>query len=85
MPRRTHSTKPWHGPWPWQATFGVEVVSRQTADTIFYFLLNLTEEDHQISLPRAMKDMLGDRNEISQIQLGGLEAAVLSCSVSSGQ
>ncbi len=64
------------------APAGVEVVSRQTADTIFYFLLNLTEEDRQIALPRAMKDMLGDRNEISQIQLGGLEAAVLSCSVS---
>jgi beta-galactosidase len=66
------------------APAGVEVVSRQTADAIYCFLLNLTEETHQISLPHPMTDVLAERSEITQIQLGGLEVAILSASVGPG-
>jgi len=63
------------------APTGVEVVSRQTADTVFYFLLNLTEAGYEIELPHAMNDLISERNDVRQIHLGELEVAVLSTSI----
>lgn len=66
------------------APAGVEVVSRQTPDAVYYFLLNLTEEAHEIPLPHPMSDVLDARKDVTQLQLGGLEVAVLSTGLASG-
>ena len=62
-----------------EAPYGVEVVSRETTDTIFYFLLNLTENTHpNIRLPRMMSDMIGGDARVNQVSLGPLDVAVLA-------
>lgn len=61
------------------APYGVEVTSRETADTVFYFLLNLTETPHaDIVLPGPMEDVIGGRKNLKKVSLGPLEAAVLA-------
>ena len=61
------------------APYGVEVVSRQDAGTIYYFLLNLTETAHSaISLPNPMEDLLSGEKAITQVPLRPLDVAVLA-------
>ena len=61
------------------APYGVEVTSREDADSIYYFLLNLTETAHErIDLPRAMEDLIGGRREVRQIALAPLDVAILT-------
>ena len=61
------------------APYGVEVSSRKDATTTFYFLLNLTEIDHDvIRLPRPMDDLIGQRSGVTQISLRPLDVAVLA-------
>jgi beta-galactosidase len=61
------------------APYGVEVASRQKDGTIFYFLLNLTEESHpDVRLPHPMDDLISGNRDVSLISLGPLEAAVLA-------
>ncbi len=61
------------------APYGVEIVSRETSDTTFYFLLNLTETAHRdIALPGPMDDMIGGQTGMKNISLGPLDVAVLT-------
>lgn len=61
------------------APFGVEVVSRENEDTIFYFLLNLTERNHpNILLPQVMQDALRDDVRVTRIALEPFGVAVLA-------
>ncbi len=61
------------------APYGVEVTSREDADTNFYFLLNLTETIHnEIQLPHPMDDLIAGRASVAKISLGPLEVAVLA-------
>jgi len=61
------------------APYGVEVTSRQEANTTYYFLLNFTETAHEkITLPHAMDDVIHDRRGLTEIALGPLDVAVLS-------
>lgn len=60
------------------APLGVEVVSRENAESIFYFLLNLTETTHNdIELPKPMHDLIAEQPGRKTISLGPLEVAVL--------
>jgi beta-galactosidase len=61
------------------APYGVEVVSREDAATLFYFLLNLSEEPHRdIILPHVMDELVSQRTSVSKVALGPLEVAVLA-------
>ena len=61
------------------APYGVEVVSRETSDTTFYFLLNLTETAHRdIALRGPMEDMIGGQTGVKNMSLGPLDVAVLT-------
>ena len=61
------------------APYGVEVTSREDANTIFYFLLNLTEDEHNsIPLPHPMVDVIAEREGVTNVSLGPLEVAVLA-------
>jgi beta-galactosidase len=61
------------------APYGVEVTSREDADTVFCFLLNLTEDERKsIQLPHPMADVIAEREGVSSISLGPLEVAVLA-------
>lgn len=63
------------------APYGVEVTTRSSGDTTYYFLLNLEETPHEkIALPRPMEDMIGGRKDVSEISLGPLDVAVLAVS-----
>jgi beta-galactosidase len=63
------------------APYGVEVTSREDANTTFYFLLNLTEDaKNDIALPHSMVDLLTEREGVTSISLGPLEVAVLALS-----
>jgi beta-galactosidase len=58
---------------------GVEVTSRQDANTTYYFLLNLTETSHDaIALPHPMDDLIHDRHAVKQVSLGPFDVAVLA-------
>jgi beta-galactosidase len=60
------------------APYGVEVTSRQDADSTYYFLINLTETAHgKIELPSAMDDLIGEGKGVTLIALGPLDVAVL--------
>jgi beta-galactosidase len=57
----------------------VEVTSRRSGDTTYYFLLNLGETPHEkIALPRPMDDVIGGRSGVSEVALGPLDVAVLA-------
>lgn len=59
--------------------YGVEVTSRQDADTTYYFLLNLTTQTHDnIRLPKPMEDLIKEREGIRHLSLGPLDVAVLA-------
>lgn len=61
------------------APYGVEVVSRENSETIFYFFLNLTETSHNdIELPWPMEDLIKGQAGGTQISLGPLDVAVLA-------
>jgi beta-galactosidase len=61
------------------APYGVEVTSREDADTVFYFLLNLTESaTTEIQLPHPMGDLIAGTNGVTNISLGPFEVAVLA-------
>ncbi len=60
------------------APYGVEVTSREDLQTIFYFLLNLTETAHNdIALPQPMHDLLAGNSGVTKVSLGPLDVAVL--------
>ncbi len=62
-----------------KAPYGVEVTSRQDADKIYYFLVNLTETAHEnIELPRSMDDLIHEQSAVTKISLGPLDVAVLA-------
>jgi beta-galactosidase len=60
------------------APYGVEVTSREDANTVYYFLLNLTETARTISLPRPMTDLVAEQNGLTDVSLGPLGVAVLA-------
>jgi beta-galactosidase len=61
------------------AQYGVEVTSREDANTTFYFLLNLTEDaKNNIALPHTMIDLIAEREGVTSVSLGPLEVAVLA-------
>ena len=60
------------------APYGVEVTSREDTNTVYYFLLNLTETAHKIPLPRPMTEMVGEQNGLTEVSLGPLGVAVLA-------
>ena len=65
------------------APYGVEVTSREDANTTFYFLLNLTEDaGSSIALPYPMVDLITEREGVTSVSLGPLEVAVLASSKS---
>jgi len=37
---------------------GVEVTTRETPDTIYYFLLNFVDRAHDIRLPHVMEELI---------------------------
>ena len=58
---------------------GVEVTTRQTGDTTYYFLLNLTAQRHgDISLPNSMDDLVRAQTKVGQVSLEPLGVAVLA-------
>ena len=62
-----------------KAPYGVEVTSRQDADKIYYFLVNLTETAHEnIELPRSMDDLIREQSAVTKISLAPLDVAVLA-------
>jgi beta-galactosidase len=62
-----------------EAPAGVEVTSRQDSESIYYFLLNLTETAHdKIALPHSMDDLIHDQRGITQLSLGPFDVAVLA-------
>jgi beta-galactosidase len=61
------------------APYGVEVVSRENPETIFYFLLNLTEDVHNdITLPQPMECLITGQTAVTTVSLAPLEVAVLA-------
>ena len=63
------------------APYGVEVTSREDANTTFYFLLNLTEDaKNSIALPHPMVDLITEREGVAIVSLAPLEVAVLALS-----
>ncbi len=53
------------------APYGVEVTSREDANTIYYFLLNLTEDEHNsIPLPHPMVDVIAERDGVTKCIAG---------------
>jgi beta-galactosidase len=61
------------------APYGVEVVSRENSETIFYFLLNLTEDTHNnIRLPQPMESLITGQTAVTAVSLAPLEVAVLA-------
>jgi len=65
------------------APYGVEVTSREDANTAYYFLLNLTEDaKNSIALPHPMVDLIAEREGVTSVSLGPLEVAVLASSKS---
>lgn len=60
-----------------EAPEGVEVTSRETLDTTYYFLLNLTDTQHDVPLPRPMNELVTGRNGATDVALGPFGVAVL--------
>ena len=61
------------------APYSVEVTSRQDNGTTYYFLLNLTEAQHDnIQLPHPMEDLMAGRSGVTSISLAPLGVSVLA-------
>jgi beta-galactosidase len=61
------------------APYSVEVITRQDAETTYYFLLNLADTpQNDIALPRPMDDLISERTGVTRISLGPLEVALLA-------
>jgi beta-galactosidase len=61
------------------APYGIEVTSREDAQTIFYFLLNLTETSHpNIALPKPMDNLIDGRRGLTSVSLARFAVAVLA-------
>lgn len=61
------------------APYGVEITSREDANTTYYFVLNLTEDTRNgIALPHPMTDLITEREGLTSISLGPLEVALLA-------
>ena len=61
------------------APYGVEVVSREDSEAVYYFLLNLTETaHHDVTLPRSMDDLIAGRTGVTSVSLGPLGVAVVT-------
>jgi beta-galactosidase len=56
---------------------GVEVTTRETPDTTYYFLLNLAETAHDIRLPQPMHELISEQ-QVSEVSLAPLGVAVLA-------
>ncbi|HWX20244.1 MAG TPA: beta-galactosidase trimerization domain-containing protein [Candidatus Binatia bacterium] len=57
---------------------GVEVTTRETADAIYYFLLNLTETQHDVPLPHPMNELVTGQERVTEVALAPLGVAVLA-------
>jgi beta-galactosidase len=67
------------------APYGVVVTTREDDRTMYYFLLNLTEDEHNsIPLPHPMVDVIAEREGVTSVSLGPLEVAVLASPKSYG-
>lgn len=61
------------------APYGVEVVSREDAETTYYFLLNLTDKPQpKIALPAPMHDVIAGHAGVTEATLEPLGVAVLA-------
>ena len=61
------------------APYGVEVVSREDAETTYYFLLNLTDKPQpKIALPAPMHDVIAGHAGVTEAALEPLGVAVLA-------
>ncbi len=56
---------------------GVEVTSRETADTTYYFLLNLVENAHEVHLPQPMEELIAQQ-QVAKVSLAPLGVAILA-------
>lgn len=62
-----------------EVPYGVEVTSRQDADTIYYFLLNMTTDpQNSIALAEPMDEVISGQTNIRQVSLEPLGVAVLA-------
>lgn len=62
-----------------EVPYGVEVTSREDADTTYYFLLNLTGDAQKpIRLPRAMEECISGKAGVTELSLEALGVAVLA-------
>ncbi len=57
---------------------GVEVTTRETPDTTYYFLLNYTDNPHDIHLPQPMEELIGQQQKVTDILLAPLGAAIFA-------
>ena len=60
-----------------EAPRGVEVTTRETPDTTYYFLLNLVETAHAIRLPGPMDELISEQ-QVKEVSLAPLGVAVLA-------
>jgi beta-galactosidase GanA len=57
---------------------GVEVTTRETPETTYYFLLNYTKSEQQILLPQPLDELVGERNQIMECSLAPLGVAIVA-------
>ena len=57
---------------------GVEVTTRETPQTTYYFLLNYTESEQQIHLPQPMDELIGQHDHVTEVLLAALGVAILA-------
>lgn len=55
----------------------VEVTTMQTANELFYFIVNLTDSPRDINIKEPLVNVLNGKNEEKTIELSGLDAIVL--------
>jgi len=56
---------------------GVEVTTRETPETTYYFLLNLVDSAQAVPLPEPMDELIGEQR-LSGVSLAPLGVAVLA-------
>lgn len=57
---------------------GVEVTTRETPDTTYYFLLNYTEDRRDIRLPQPLDELVSQKPRVTEVSLAPLGVAVLA-------